>query len=97
MSKPRKQKRRLIWGTESLNIRNISSEKSILRLRQRALELIWNDAPQAKDLSGLIQRYQSASDCERDAINETFVWFTGYRLITLVDKSFKPPSSPGLQ
>jgi hypothetical protein len=83
----KKSASRILWKSPPLPAKVFSDDEWVWRIRGEAQALADSDTPSTKDLRYAFHRYNEATAAERDAMDSVFVWFTGYTLATIIEKT----------
>lgn len=72
-----------LWKSPRIPSEVVGDDDLLWEIRAKVDELAADDAPSTSDTAMIFRRYNDATPAERDAIDATFVWMTGYTLASI--------------
>lgn len=77
-----------VWPNFKLPADLAKSEEFLITLKSEVVAQASDDQPSGGDLARIIDSYNAATEDGREAMNEVFVWMTGYTLPSLAARAF---------
>jgi hypothetical protein len=81
-------KRNYVWPNFKLPANLARNEEFLINLKSEVISQASDDSPSSGDLAAIIGKYNSATEDGREAMNDAFVWMTGYSLPSLAAAAY---------
>ena len=85
-----------VWPNFKLPADLARNEGFLINLKSEVVSQASGDSPSGRDLAAIVGKYNAATEDEREAMNDVFVWMTGYSLPSLAARAFLSLSSSWL-